>query len=157
MKKNFTVLLFSLAVFFITFVFSHIFLEHKNYIFTTLGRNNSVSFLFWKIFSHNYLIYIACLLSLFLGKWLIFISIVINMGQLGFILGTSSNAFKTFFMLIPHGCLEVVSIILMASLCWNGIDWVITNKKVFFKYFLLYNITLLIAAIIESIYIKIVS
>lgn len=79
------------------------------------------------------------------------------MGQLGFILGTSSNAFKTFFMLIPHGCLEVVSIILMASLCWNGIDWVITNKKVFFKYFLLYNITLLIAAIIESIYIKIVS
>ena len=78
------------------------------------------------------------------------------MGQLGFILGTSTNFVKTFFMLLPHGFFEILSILLMANICWKGIDWVKENKLIFLKYFWIANILIFIAGVIESVYIKII-
>lgn len=156
MRKKINIFTFSFFIFFVTLIISWIFFEHKNYVFTNVGENRSTFSLFCEIFAHNYMIFFACLLSLFLGKWLIVVSLLINMGQLGFILGTSTNFVKTFFMLLPHGFFEILSILLMANICWKGIDWVKENKLIFLKYFWIANILIFIAGVIESVYIKII-
>lgn len=74
------------------------------------------------------------------------------MMQLGYILGSLTNAIFTFIMLLPHGIFEIPAILIMANLCWKGPEWTLQNKKNFFKNFLLANLLLVIAAIIEAIY-----
>ncbi len=55
-------------------------------------------------------------------------------------------------MLLPHGIFEIPAILIMANLYWKGPEWSLQNKKNFFKNFLLANLLLVIAAIIEAIY-----
>lgn len=157
LPKKLNINIFAICVFLASLLYFLLFSRKEYYQFNTIGRGHSFINLIAQIFIHNYSLFLADILSFIFGRWLILVSLTINMIQLGWILGTSKSIFTTFFMLLPHGIFEITAIILMANLCWKGVEWAIHNKRTFIMMFSISNFLLLIAAIIESTYLIIVS
>ena len=155
-KLSFNLNFFAIGILFLSFFVSFLLSSKTAYNFSTLGNHKTPVQIFIQIISHNYLIFLACLISYVFGRWIIIINLSLNMMQLGYILGSSANAILTFVMLLPHGIFEIPAILIMANLCWKGPEWALQNKKNFLKFFLLANLLLVIAAIVEAIYIFIV-
>jgi uncharacterized membrane protein SpoIIM required for sporulation len=155
--KNNRLNIYALCVLLAVFVFSNIVLPKTSYQFNELQTHKTFLEISISIFIHNYAIFLADLCSFVLGRWLIIVSISVNMGQLGWVLGTSANPFRTFLMLAPHGIFEITAILLMANLCWKGVEWAINNRKYFGIRFLRANMCLFIAALIEGVYLTVVN
>lgn len=151
--KKFNLNYYAVIVAITSFLIAYILSPKYTYNFSKMGDYKSIEKIFLDIFSHNYVIFIIFLLSFVFGKWVIMINLTLNMVQIGWVLGSSNNALLTFLMLLPHGVLEIAAILLMANLCWKGPEWFLKNKKAFLKYFLISNILLFVAAVVESIYI----
>lgn len=157
MPKKFNLNIYALLVFIISFSCSFAFSKHVTYSFNSITEKVPVISLAIKILLHNYSLFLADLLSFIFGRWVILVSLAINMIQLGIVIGTASNMLETILMLLPHGIIEITAILLMANLCWKGIEWALSNKKKFLQSFLLANLTLTIAAAVEAIYLYLIN
>lgn len=155
--RKFNLNFFALMTFVISLVVFRIFGSHTNYQFSSAGHGKHILSLTLQILIHNYSMFLADLLSFIFGRWLLLANLIINMVQLGWILGTSTYISQTILILLPHGVLEISAILLMANLCWNGIEWVLENRSEFFLKFLIANIILITAAFVEAIYLVLIS